>query len=421
MDAKILNKRKAEILDQQELMLKKATEAKVALTATEEAQFENYTKELDDINKSISRFSALSKGRAEVGVPSSSAVITPTASEKKFYAMGGYRTPTAVTNDYAQGFWKALSAGSNAKAALESFTFQNAALGEGGTTADGSALVPIQTDPSIPNLQIVETVARSLSRVITTSMNLNLPYQSAKATAAIKAESNNSGTNAFGTTVPNFATTELQAYVVGNSMYASWELLQDSKACADFLTAELARIIRVQEEVLFVTGTGSSQPQGYLGNATTATGSSITAGAATLGINPILDTLGSLNRAYYGNAHWLVNRQEAIRLFKSQVAASQFQTYFNFNKDGSWDLLGFPMAFSAEMPIYVASPATQGSWLFGDFNSFAVIGDRGDSNIRIKVLDQVAALNGQTVILGYRRTDQRVILQEAVMQLNTNG
>jgi HK97 family phage major capsid protein len=59
--------------------------------------------------------------------------------------------------------------------------------------------------------------------------------------------------------------------------------------------------------------------------------------------------------------------------------------------------------------------------MFGDFGSFATIGDRGDSNIRLKVLDQVAALNGQTVILGYRRSDQRVLLAEAVVQLNTNG
>lgn len=59
--------------------------------------------------------------------------------------------------------------------------------------------------------------------------------------------------------------------------------------------------------------------------------------------------------------------------------------------------------------------------MFGDFKSFAVIGDRGDSNIRVKVLDQVSALNGQTVILGYRRVDQRILLAEAVVQLNTNG
>jgi HK97 family phage major capsid protein len=418
MDSIVLNKRKAEILDQQELMLKKATEAKIALTAAEEAQFSALTSELDSINTNIARFSAISKGRTEVGAPRTSSIITSHEAAKKFYAMGGYRAATELKTEYGDAFWKALRSG---KHGFEAFAFQNTSLGEGGTTADGSALVPIQTDPSIPNLAIVECSARGLSKVITTEMNINLPYQSGKATAAVKPESNNSGTNAFATNVPQFATTELQAYTVGDSIYASWELLQDSKACADFLTQELARIIRVEEEYLFVNGTGSSQPQGYLGNGTTATGASITAGAATLGINPIIDTMGSLNAAYYNNASWLVNRAEFNRLLKSQIAANQFQTFVTFEPTGKARLFGYPVAFSAEMPTYISSPSTNGGWLFGDFNAFAVIGDRGDSNIRVKVLDQVAALNGQTVILGYRRTDQRVVLAEAVVQLNTNG
>ena len=431
MDSKLLNKRKNEILDQQTAMLQKATEAKVQLTEAEEATFTNLSKELDDINKNIVRFEAITKGKAEVGSPTSSAIITPTAAEKaKFYAFGGthksYSLPTALDDDYATGFWNALKQGPNAKNALESFCYQhaqikNAALGEGGTTADGSALVPIMTDPSIPNLAIVECSARGLSRVTTTEMDINVPYQSAKATAAIKAESNNSGTNAFGTSVPQFATTKLSAYMVGNSIYASWELLQDVKFASTFLTQELARVIRVEEEYLFTNGNGSGQPLGYLGNATTATGASITAGAATLGINPILDTMGSLNRAYYLNAKWFVNRQEFVRLIKAQVASSQFQTYVTWDPNGNARLLGYPVEFSGELPVYSSSPSVEGAWLFGDFAAFAVIGDRGDSNIRIKVLDQVAALNGQTIVLAYRRTDQRVVLQEAVMELLTNG
>lgn len=183
----------------------------------------------------------------------------------------------------------------------------------------------------------------------------------------------------------------------------------------------MARAIRVAEETAFISGSGTGQPQGYLGNATTAVGATITAGAGALSINNILDTMGTLNRAYYNNATWLVNRQEAVRLFKAQLAANQYQTFFTFDTDGAWRLLGFPMEFSAALPVYNGSPVTNGAWLFGDFASFAVIGDRGDSSIKIKVLDQVAALNGQTVILGYRRVDQRVILQEAVIQLNTNA
>jgi len=411
-NTKELNARKNEILNAQEEMLKKASEAKVALTASEEEKFENFSRELDEINKNITRVENIRRNRSEVNTPSTSAVIADSTASK-YVALGSKQM---LSPEYAQNFWASLKGGK------EGFgKFVNAALGEGGTTADGSALVPVQTDPSIPNLAMIEASARSLSRVITTEMDINLPFQSAKTVAATKAESNNSGTNAFATNVPQFETTKLSAYMVGDSVYVSWELLQDSKALSAFVPADLQRAIRTEEEYLFINGSGSSQPQGYLGNATTATGASITAGAATLSIDAILDTVGSLNHAYYANASWLVNRQEAIRLYKAQVANNQFQTYFTFDADGSWRLLGYPMAFSSEMPVYVASPEANGAWLFGDFASFAVIGDRGDSNIRIKVLDQVAALNGQTVILGYRRTDQRVVLAEAVVELQTNG
>jgi HK97 family phage major capsid protein len=419
MDTKVLNQQKQELLDAQTALCVARKESGTKWNEADEASFTNMAAKLDVINADLARYNAINQGRAEIAQPREQAVIS-NSTASKFYAMGGYRKATPLANcttEYALGFWASL----RSKQDHERFLIQNASLGEAGTAAAGGALVPIEVDPSIPAMAIEETIARSLSRVITTEMNLVLPYQSAKTTAALKPESNSTGTNAFAQNAPSFATTTLASYVLGDSIYASWELLQDAKAASDFITGDLQRAIRVKEENLFVSGTGTNQPQGYLGNGTTATGASITAGAATLGINPIIDTMGSLNRAYYTNASWLCNRQEFNRLLKSQIAANQFQTFVTFDPNGAARLFGYNVAFSAEMPVYVASPATQGAWMFGDFKSFATIGDRDDSNIRIKVLDQVAALNGQTVVLGYRRTDQRILLQEAVMQLNTNG
>jgi HK97 family phage major capsid protein len=73
------------------------------------------------------------------------------------------------------------------------------------------------------------------------------------------------------------------------------------------------------------------------------------------------------------------------------------------------------------MPVYSASPSVSGAIAFGDFKAGWVIGDRGGSASRAKVLDQVAALNGQTIILGYRRTDQRCRIQEAVQIMTVTG
>jgi HK97 family phage major capsid protein len=399
-----MKRRRNELLDAQLAVLNSAQAAHRPLSADEKQRMAEWDKELAEINKP--RETAV---YGNVGDTSS-----------RFTALAGKYTGRKMDVDsvYVSNFWKSLKTADAAQA----FAIRNAALGEGGTAADGSYLVPIETDPTISAMAMVECSARSLSKVITTDMNINIPYQSAKSVAAIKAESNNSGTNAFGTSAPQFSTTMLSAFVVGNSVFASWELLEDAKAANAFIPAELQRAIRTEEESLFINGTGSNQPQGYLGNATTATGASITDGGAALGIDPILDTVGCLNRAYYANARWLVNRQEAIRLYKAQVANNQFQTYFTFDANGNWRLLGFPMEFSYEMPAYVASPEVNGQWLFGDFNAFAVIGDRGETgNIRVKVLDQVSALNGQTVLLGYRRTDQRIVLQEAVVNFQATS
>ena len=421
-----LNKRKKEILAAQDRMLMNAVETKTSLTHADETRFANMTAELDTINTNISRFEAIAKGQREVGNPTSQSAVYSASTGTRFFAFGGARNQTPLpncTSEYVSGFWSSL----RTKEDHQRFLIQNAALGEGGTAAAGGALVPIETDPTITPLAIEETIARSLSRVITTQMNIELPFQAALTTAAIKPESNSSGQNSFASNSPSFGTTTLGAFTVGDSIPASWELLQDSQAASMFLPMDIQRAIVTTEEALFIgTGSGNSltgtgQPQGYLGNGATAIGQSITAGAAAVGIDPIIDTMGSLLKAYYKRAKWLVNRQEFNRLLKAQIAANQFQTFVTFDPAGNARLFGYEVGFSGNMPVFSPSPATNGVWMFGDFGSFAVIGDRGDSNIRIKVLDQIQALQAQTVILGFRRTDQRILVGQAVVELQTNS
>ncbi|HLX83801.1 MAG TPA: phage major capsid protein [Terriglobales bacterium] len=396
MDSKILNTKKAELIAAQELMLKAAMDASVKLTAAQEEQYTNHTAEINSINQTLVRLAEIEKGKKEVAAPTSEAFV-PTASKN------GKKVLSAA---YEKAFWNAL--------ATRNFT--NAALAEGGTAADGSYLVPAQTDPSIPNLALIEASARSLSRVMTTEMNIVFPYQASRGVAAAKAESTNSGTNAFATNVPTFANTTLGAYQYGDQINVSWELLQDVKALQDFVSAELNRMIVTLEEVQFVVGgtNGASSPLGYLEGG-------IAQSTAALTINNVLTLTGALRQAYYANAKFLANRQTIIALYKAQIASSQFQNYIQYDASGKCTLLGFPVAFSSEMPVYSASPSVSGALIFGDFSAGWVIGDRGGSGIRVKVLDQVLAANGQTAILGYKRADQRCILTEATQVMTING
>ena len=197
-------------------------------------------------------------------------------------------------------------------------------------------------------------------------------------------------------------------------MAASWELLQDVGALTSFVTADLNRAVYNYEENKFINGSGSGEPLGYLNGATSAN-------SASLSVNAVLDLTAALKQAYYQNASFLMNRQTLISLIKAQIATSQYQTFVTWEAGGAARLFGYPVQFSSQMPVYSASPSTNGAILFGDFSAGWVIGDRGGSAIRAKVLDQVAALNGQTVILGYRRTDQRCIIAEAVQAMTVTG
>lgn len=395
MDSKILNTRKSELLANQESILNVAQTAARKLTVAEEETFANATAEINSIDLTLVRMAAIEKGKKEVAQPTSDAFVPNTESR-------GKKTLSAA---YEKAFWNAIS----------TRNFTNAALAEGGTAADGSYLVPAQTDPSIPNLALIEASARKLSRVISTEMNIVFPYQASRAVAAAKAESTNSGTSAFATNVPTFANTTLTAFQYGDQIAVSWELMQDVKALQDFVSAELNRMIVTYEETAFVVGgsNGATSPLGYLEGGQAAL-------TAALTINNVLTLTGDLRQAYYANAKFLAHRQTIINLYKNQIANNQFQNYITYDADGC-HLLGYPVAFSSSMPVYSASPAVSGAIIFGDFASGWVIGDRGGSGIRVKVLDQVAAQNGQTVILGYRRADQRNLLAEATQVMTING
>ena len=395
-----LNTRKSEVIAAQEKLVKAAMEAK-AWSPSQETEYANLETEIKNIDTTIARLDSVNAGKAKLAEPTSDAFVPKndaTDSEKK-----------VLSPAYCKAFWNQMQTKKPT-----SQWFQNAALSEGGTAGDGSYLVPTRTDPTIPNLAVIEASARDLSLVISTEMDIKLPYQASKTIAAAKAESTDSGTHAFASNVPTFGTTTLSAYMAGDSVPVSWELLQDVGALAAFVTADLNRAVFNYEEDKFINGSGTGEPLGYLNGISTPR-------SADLSIDAVLDLTGDLNKAYYQGAKFLMNRQTLIALLKAQIAANQFQTFVTFDPDGTARLLGYEVEFSSQMPVYAASPLVDGSILFGDFAAGWVIGDRGGSAIRAKVLDQVAALDGQTIVLGYRRTDQRCRIQEAVKGLSVIG
>ena len=402
MNTKDLNKRKNELLDQQTAVLNAASEAKRGLTDTEEANFKAQTAEIDSINTMIARYDAINKNRSEVNQPTSQveAPITAKARETKNAKRKSF------SNEYSETFYENFQS-------ILTGRFQNAALGEGGTT-DGGYLVPITVDGTIVPLAPQETSLRQLAKVIPTTMDIKLPAQAAKTVAAAKAESR-TGNNAFGGTAPTFTQKTLSAFMAGAVVPVTIELAQDVPALQEFLNQDITDGILVYEDNKFVNGSGSGEPEGVLTGATAAQ-------TAALGADAGLDLIAALNPRYYGNASWLMHRQTGINLRKKQIDANQFLPFWT--REGNQDFFhGFPVFYSAAVPVYngAVSPAVNGKIVFGDFKAGMVIGDRGGSGIAVKVLDQTSILNGILDVLGYRRTDSRVRLAQALQVWTING
>ena len=292
--------------------------------------------------------------------------------------------------------------------AQSGFKQMSAALYEG-AGPDGGYAVPIVVDDQIVPLAPQEMAVRQLASVIPTASDIKFPIKAAFGTAATKAE-----TSAFGGTQLTLGQFTLSAFMIGSQNDMSWELVQDVPA---FQQTEISDQILAQqmlEESYYVTGSGSGQPQGLIGNVGAGVTEEADGQGNLVSIAGTLDLIGTLNEVYHAGASWLMSRATSIVIRKAQVGANLFEPVWT--RENRQDYLhGYPVKFSASMPAaaHGATPV-----LFGDFKRGYLIGDRGGSGINVKVLDQPKAAEGLITLLAYRRTDGRVRRSEAIQAYN---
>lgn len=311
------------------------------------------------------------------------------------------RTEKTLSSEYPDAFFAYV--GSSGKQ-------MEAALYEGSEGAGGYA-VPIMVDGQIVPLAPAEMAVRQLAQVVPTTMDVKVPIKGSFGTATGKAEN-----AAFTESDPTLGQFTLSAFLGGIQQTVSWELAQDVPSFQAFCVDDMITACQVREESLYVSGTGTGQPQGLIGNVGNAGGTTEEpdANGNLVTIDGTLDLMGLLNSVYHPNASWLMNRTTSIAIRKAQRQANLFEPVWT--RSGGVDYLhGYPVKYSASMPTAARGTAPL---LFGDFKQGYTIGDRGGSGINIKVLDQPLAQQGQIVLLAYRRTDGRVRRSEAIQQYN---
>lgn len=282
-----------------------------------------------------------------------------------------------------------------------------AALYEGVDSAGGYA-VPIVVDDQIVPLAPQELAIRRVASVIPTTSDIKVPTKTAFGTAATKTE-----TSAFGGTAPTIGQFTLSAFMIGAQNDLSWELAQDVPTFQSFLVQDMILAQQMLEESYYVTGSGSGQPQGLIGNVSDGGTYEPDTSGNVVSIAATLSVIGKLNAFYLPNASWLMSRETAIVIRQAQVQSNLFIPVWT--REGGQDFLhGFPVNYTA----YLDAPARGNTpVLFGDFKRGYLIGDRGGSGINVKLLDQPKAAQGLVTLLTYRRTDGRVRVKEAIQSL----
>jgi HK97 family phage major capsid protein len=305
--------------------------------------------------------------------------------------------------------------------ALPALPGMSAASYEGtGGSSDGAGgyAVNVPTDGLIVPLAVPDIGVRAVSKAIPTSSDIKIPIQATFATAGIKAESGSSS-NQFSESDPTLGQFTLSAWMTGLATTVSWELLQDVGMFQEFGIRGLIDAVDIAEDGFFVNGTGTSQPQGLIGNVGTGTAApyAVESTGAYL-LDSTMDVVGTLKGQYFANAGWLMSRATATAIRRAQLQANLFAAVWT--REGGRDYLhGFPVTYSQAMPsIPTATTAGVTPILFGSFQDGYIIGDRGGAGTFVKILDQPLATSGQTILLGYKRVDGRVRRSEAIQQIS---
>ena len=442
-----LKSQQQEALNKAEAALKAAENANRKMTAAEEEQYGNAMGEFARIGLAVKEresantllkwnpLALLDAGKAKAfnnptrpfGEPETSPVVRSADYAADFHrfvaSKGVMRSDTLMAGfDGVEGFHIPGSELYTRQRAANGLPVMNAALSEGTLGSSGAAggyAISVPTSDLIVELGLPDQGIFNAATVIPTATDLKIPRQATLGTSALKTEG-----SAFPTGDPTLNQITLSAFMAGREVDASWELLQDVPTFQKFIIDDLLKSQQILEGGYFATGTGTSQPQGVVGNTGTGTGAAyaITGTASTDAqtlIDSLYDITGTLKAFYQPNASWVMSRATAMSIRRAQSQSNLYIPVVRQTDDGTVYVLDRPVYFDSNMPSLPTTTTTGViPIIFGDWKQGYVIGVRGGGGVNIKILDQVKATTGTLVILAYRRIDGRVRAAEALQQIS---
>jgi HK97 family phage major capsid protein len=283
-------------------------------------------------------------------------------------------------------------------AAWRDVSAYRSAMGEG----NSGALLPLVLDPAVVLTNNGSTSSiRNYAKIRTTATNQYRAVTSAGTTAEFKVE----GAQAADAS-PSVAPVDIAVYFADQSLTVSYELLADTD-----LGSQLAELVadgfKVQEDAVFISGSGSGAPYGALTRITATTASRVGPTTAstfnTASVADIFKVRDALPQRFRGpSTAWVSNIavQSVIQQMGANSAASG-ALWANILEGSLPTLLGFPSLEATSMTGTIGAAAN--ILMLVDWSRYCIV-DRIGTTIDV---GRVLGANGRSIasneVFAYRR------------------
>lgn len=269
------------------------------------------------------------------------------------------------------------------------------------TGADGGYIVPVEYQRTVIEKLNELGKTRSVSNVITTSSERNIPVEGDAPAFAWVDEG-----GAYAETSTTFGNVTLGAWKLGGIIKVSEEILQDTMIDLEsYLASKIALGIDKGEAPAFATGDGVKKPTGY---ATGLTAAVTLASSTGITGDEIIDIFYSLKPAYRSRAVWRIEDSwmKAIRKLKDNNGNYIYApALVNGDRD---TILGRPVVPDQNLPA--VGSLSSNVIVFGDFGYYT-IADR--AGLEIQRLNEKYADTGFIGFKVSKRVDAKRALDEA--------
>lgn len=171
------------------------------------------------------------------------------------------------------------------------------------------------------------------------------------------------------------------------------------------------RVARIENQYL-TTGTGSTQPEGYI---TGATQGKVTASTSVFTALELIQLEHSIDKAYRNsNCRWAMHDNIVVEIKELSVTTDPLKPIWlpSLSAGTPDKILGYSYFINNDM----ASASTTGSKIiaFGDFKNFLI---RRVNGLALQRLTELHALYNQTTFIGFSRMDSKVLQAQAIKYL----